>query len=307
MLRTLALAFLLALAGPGICLGRNAQVPVTESPPAAAVSATETPKLIQHVTDLTGTLTAEQVAQLETQLSALELRKGSQVAVYMVPTLGDRALEEYALAIAEKNKLGRSKVDDGVLLFIAKDDRKVRFEIGYGLEGAIPDAKAGRIIREYIAPNFRQGDYYQGIADALGAVTQLIDGEDLPAPLVEEGGKGESPSGIFALLIGVFVGLMAAGTRLKPLFLRRTGAGIAAGVLAFLLFSAIGTVMIAALVAFFVSSAGPGRFSSGGGGWGSFPGGGSGWGGGGGFGGGGGGGWSGGGGGFGGGGASGGW
>ena len=301
MLRALALAFLLSMLGPGQCLGPNAPAPAVETV-TAAISPPAAPKLIQHVTDLTGTLTPAQVAQLEAQLLAFEQRKGSQVAVYMVPTLGDQALEDYSLAIAEKNKLGRVKVDDGVLLFIAKDDRKVRLEIGYGLEGAIPDAKAGRIIREYLAPNFRQGNYYQGIADALGAVTQLIDGEDLPAPLVEDGGKGDSPFGIFALLIGVFVGLMASGTRLKPVFLRRTGAGVLAGVLAFVLFSAVGTVMIAALAAFFVSSAGPGRFSSGGGGWGSFPGGGSGWGGGGG------GGWSGGGGGgFGGGGASGGW
>ena len=309
MLRAFALAFLLSLA-PGKSPGQSLPAaPADAVSDPVAVSA-EAPKLVRHVTDLTGTLTAEQMALLEAQLSALEQRKGSQVAVYMVSTLGDQALEDYALAIAEKNKLGRSKVDDGVLLFIAKDDRKVRFEVGYGLEGAIPDAKAGRIIREYLAPNFRQGDYYQGIADALGAVTQLIDGEDLPPPLAEDTGKRDAPFGIFALFIGVFVGLMAAGTRLKPVFLRRTGAGALAGVLAFVLFSAIGTGILAALVAFFVSSAGPGRFSSGGGGWGSFPGGGSGWGGGGGggwSGGGGGGGWSGGGGGFGGGGASGGW
>lgn len=298
MPRAFALVFLLSLvAGESPGQGQ----PATQ----ADVVPAEAPKLARHVTDLTGTLTDAQAAQLEAQLSALEQRKGSQVAVYMVSTLGEQSLEDYALAVAEKNKLGRSKVDDGVLLFIAKDDRKVRFEVGYGLEGAIPDAKAGRIIREYLAPNFRQGDYYQGIADALAAVTQLIDGEDLPPPLAEESGKRDAPSGIFALLVGVFVGLMAAGTRLKPVFLRRTGAGVLAGVLAFILFSALGTVMIAALAAFFVSSAGPGRFSSGGGGWGSFPGGGSGWGGGGGFGGGGG--WSGGGGGFGGGGASGGW
>ena len=304
MPRAFALAFLLCLLGPGESLGQS-------QPTAAAAGtqavANETPKLSRHVTDLTGTLTPVQVAQLESQLTEFEQRKGSQVAVYMVPTLGDRALEEYSLAIAEENRIGRAKIDDGVLLFIAKDDRKVRLEIGYGLEGAIPDAKAGRIIREYLAPPFREGDYYRGISDALGAVTQLIDGEELPPPLVDEGSRRDAPFGLFALLIGVFVGLMAAGTRIKPIFLRRTGAGVLAGVLAFVLFSAIGTAMIAALAAFFVASAGPGRFSSGGGGWGSFPGGGSGWGrGGGGFGGGGGG-FGGGGGGFGGGGASGGW
>ncbi|HWR95506.1 MAG TPA: TPM domain-containing protein [Arenimonas sp.] len=261
----------------------------------------EAPKLIQHVTDLTGTLTPGQTAELEARLTDLEKRKGSQVAVYMVSALGDQSLEDYSLAIAEKNKLGRAKTDDGVLLFIAKDDRKVRIEVGYGLEGAIPDAKAGRIIREYIAPNFRKGDYNQGIVDAVGAISLLIEGEELPAPLHDEQ-RQDAPLGLFALFIGVFVGLFAAGTRLKPVFLRRAGAGLIAAGLAFALVGAISSVAMAALVAFFIASSGPGRFSSGGGGWGSFPGGGSGWGGGSG-----GGGWSGGGGGFGGGGASGGW
>lgn len=297
MFRRLALALLLFWVG-----AVSAQTPAT---PVPAPAPAEQVKLIQHVTDLTGTLTVDQIAVLETQLTELEKRKGSQVAVYMLSSLGDLSLEDYSLAIAEKNKLGRAKVDDGVLLFIAKDDRKVRIEVGYGLEGAIPDALSGRIIREYIAPNFRKGDYNQGIVDAVGAISTLIEGEALPAPLQDERRHEQAPIGLFALFIGVFVGLFAAGTRIKPVFLRRTGAGLIAAGLAFVLLSAVGSVVIAALIAFFISSSGPGRFSSGGGGWGSFPGGGAGWGGGGSSGGGG---WSGGGGGsFGGGGASGGW
>ena len=190
-----------------------------------------------------------------------------------------------------------------MLLFIAKDDRKVRIEVGYGLEGAIPDAKSGRIIREYIAPNFRKGDYNQGIVDAVGAISKLIEGEDLPAPLHDERGEKQAPIGLFAIFIGIFVGIFVSSTRIKPVFLRRTGAGLIAAGLAFALLTAVSSVVIAAFVAFLFSSSGSGRFSSGGGGWGSFPGGGSGWGGSSG-----GGGWSGGGGGsFGGGGASGGW
>jgi uncharacterized protein len=278
----------------------SALAPVSAAPVAVA------PKLLQHVTDTTGTLTAAQIAELEARLVALEQRKGSQLAIYMMDSLNGRDVAEVALEMAEKNALGRAKSDDGVLLFIAKADRKVRIEVGYGLEGAIPDAKAGRIIREYLAPHFRKGDYYQGISEASTALTQLIDGEELPPPLQDEPQGKPMPSGLIAIFIGFFVGMLAAGTRLKPVFLRRTGAGLAAGGLALLLFSVIGTGLIAAVVAFLVASAGPGRFSSGGGNWGSFPGGGSGWGGGG-FGGGGSGGWSGGGGGFGGGGASGGW
>lgn len=304
MLRRLALALLLCCVGPVVAQASATPVPASvESVSAEPVSA-ESVKLIQHVTDLTGTLTAEQIAQLELQLTELEKRKGSQVAVYMVASLGNQSLEDYSLAIAEKNKLGRAKVDDGVLLFIAKDDRKVRIEVGYGLEGAIPDAKSGRIIREYIAPNFRKGDYNQGIVDAVGAISKLIEGEDLPAPLQDERGQQQAPVGLFAIIIGFFVGLFASATRIKSAFLRRTGAGLIAAGLAFVMLTAVSSVFIAAFVAFLFSSAGPGRFSSGGGGWGSFPGGGSGWGGGSS----GGGGWSGGGGGsFGGGGASGGW
>jgi uncharacterized protein len=291
MLRHLALMFLLSCAW-----SVAAQAPDTTTPVSA-----ESIKLIQHVTDLTGTLTSDQITQLETQLAELEKRKGSQVAVYMVSSLDGQSLEEYSLTIAEKNKLGRKNIDDGVLLFIAKDDRKVRIEVGYGLEGVIPDAKAGRIIREYIAPNFRKGDYNQGIVDAVGAINLLIDGEDLPEPLHDE--PRQAPVNFFAIILGLFVGIFAAGTRIKPAFLRRTAAGIVAAVIAFLLLSVISSVIIAGILAFIVSSIGPGKFSSGGGSWGSFPGGGSGWGGGSS----GGGSWSGGGGGFGGGGASGGW
>ena len=260
------------------------------------------PALARHVTDTTGTLSAEQIAALEAPLAELEKRKGSQLAVYMTGSLDGVPIEEAALAVAERNALGRAKVDDGLLLFIAKDDRKVRIEVGYGLEGAIPDAKAGRIIREYLTPHFREGDYFGGIQSATGALAGLIEGEDLPPPLVEERARREAPGGLFAVVIGFFVGLFAAGTRLKPVFLRRSGAGLVAGGLGFLLLSTLGSGLLAALIAFLVASSGPARFSSGRGSWGSFPGGGSGWGGGG-FGGG----WGGGGGGFGGGGASGGW
>lgn len=286
LLRALALAVLLLPAAASL-----------RAQPASA------PALARHVTDTTGTLSAEQIAALEAPLAELEKRKGSQLAVYMTGSLDGASIEEVALAVAERNALGRAKVDDGVLLFIAKDDRKVRIEVGYGLEGAIPDAKAGRIIREYLTPHFREGDYFGGIQSATGALAGLIEGEDLPPPLVEERARREAPGGLFAVVIGFFVGLFAAGTRLKPVFLRRSGAGLVAGGLGFLLLSTLGSGILAAIVAFLVASSGPARFSSGRGSWGSFPGGGSGWGGGG-FGGGG---WGGGGGGFGGGGASGGW
>jgi uncharacterized protein len=94
------------------------------------------------------------------------------LVVLMVRSTGDQDIESYSLAVAEANKIGRKGTDDGVLLLVAKDDRHVRIEVGYGLEGAIPDAATARIIREYIAPKFRSGDYFGGIGDAVGALTQ---------------------------------------------------------------------------------------------------------------------------------------
>jgi uncharacterized protein len=273
-------------------------------PPALALAAAPAPPhLSQHVTDQTGTLTAEQIAALEAPLVALEQRKGAQVAILVVGSTGEQALEDYSLAVAEANKLGRAKPDDGLLLLVAKDDRKARIEVGYGLEGAVTDAMASRIIREYLAPKFRNNDYYGGLSDAEGALVKLVDGEPLPAPVA----AGNQDSGtnplFFAAILGLFVGMFAGGTGLKPVALRRLGAAAIAGGIGWLLFSVGLSVLVAAVIAFVVSSGGAGRFGSGSGGWGSFPGGGGSWGGGGG----GGGGWSGGGGSFGGGGASGGW
>ena len=274
--------------------------------PALAGSADE-PRLTQHVTDRTGTLTAAQIAELEAPLVALEQRKGSQLAVLMIASTGDETIEEYALKVAEANKLGRGKEDDGLLLLVAKDDRRARIEVGYGLEGAVTDALSNRIIREYLAPRFREGDYFGGIRDANATLAKLVDGEPLSPPMVEEtGGEGPPPL-LFAVFIGLFIGLFAGGTGLKPVAQRRQGAALVAGGIGWLVFSIGLSVAVAAIVAFLVSSSGAGRFGSGRGNWGSFPGGGGSWGGGGSGGFGGGGGWSGGGGSFGGGGASGGW
>jgi len=273
------------------------------APAAVRGQAAAEPKLTQHVTDRTGTLTAQQVAELEAPLVALEQRKGAQLAILVIASTGDQAIEEYSLAVAEANKLGRAKPDDGLLLLVAKDDRKARIEVGYGLEGAVTDAQSSRIIREYLAPHFRAGDYFGGLRDAESALVKLVDGEALPPPMAEDpAGEGPPPM-FFAAIIGLFVGLFAGGTGLKPVGLRRLGAAAVAGGIGWLLFSLGGAVLVAALVAFLLSAGGGGRFGSGRGGWGSFPGGGGGWGGSSG----GGGSWSGGGGSFGGGGASGGW
>lgn len=264
------------------------------------------PTLTRHVTDLTGTLTAQQVDQLDAQLTDLEKRKGAQLVVLMVSTTQPDDIDDYSLRVAEANKLGRHGVDDGVLLFIAKNDRQVRIEVGYGLEGAIPDAACARIIREYMAPKFRDNDYAGGIGDAITALTQLINGEPLPPPV--HGGelerRGPDLQGVFFLALFALIVLRGMFGR-TPAFIRAPLGGVVIGGLLWMLASVGVAVLGAILGAFFMLlPSGAGRFI-GGGGWGGGGWGGGGFRGGGGFGGGGG--FSGGGGSFGGGGASGSW
>lgn len=263
------------------------------------------PKLARHVTDLTGTLTAQQVDQLDAQLVALEKAKGAQLTVLMVDSTAGQDIEGYSLAVAEANKVGRKGIDDGVLLLVAKNDRRVRIEVGYGLEGAIPDAATARIIREYIAPKFRSNDYFGGISDAVGALTLLIDGEALPPPVQGSSDNERSGPGLQnGLMIGVFLALFLRGVLGRAAtWIRAPLGALLVGGLLWLLIS-MGAGIIGALVGgvLMLLPGGAGR-SIGGGGWGGF----GGFGGGGGGGGLGGGGFSGGGGSFGGGGASGSW
>jgi uncharacterized protein len=274
--------------------------------PAVLHAATVIPKLARHATDLTGTLSAAQVDELDARLVALEKAKGAQLVVLMIDSTGEQSIEEYSLAVAEANRIGRKGTDDGVLLLVAKNDRRVRIEVGYGLEGAIPDAANARIIREYIAPKFRTGDYFGGIQDAVGALTQLIDGEPLPPP-VEGAPREHRGLGLQgALMIALFAAVFLRGVLGRAHALVRVPLGGALiGGLLWLLVS-LGAGVLGAVVGGVVLllPSGGGR-SIGGGGWGGFGGFGGGGFGGGGFGGGGG--FSGGGGSFGGGGASGSW
>ncbi len=274
------------------------------------------PPLASPVTDLTVTLTPDQVAALDAKLRAFAKAKGSQVAVLVVATTQPEAIEQYAIRVAEAWKLGRKGVDDGAILIVARDDRKLRIEVGYGLEGALPDAIANRIIDEDIVPSFRRGDYYGGIATGVDRMLRVIEGEPLPEPEID------SPSarvpGLFHLLPFLFVFALVGGSIFRRLFGRVGGAFATGGLVGFLTWLLVGMlalavvagILVVVLVIFGGMGGGPGPGGNGwysrrhGRGWG-YPGGF-----GGGFGGGGGGfggGWSGGGGGFGGGGASGSW
>ena len=209
------------------------------------------PQLAARVTDLTGTLTKEQTASLEQMLQSFEARKGSQVAVLMVPTTAPEAIEQYAIRVAERWKVGRKNVDDGAILVVAKNDRALRIEVGYGLEGALNDATANRIIREVITPRFRDGDFYGGINAGVDRMLRVIDGEPLPAPASPApqvgGGFGQSlpillilamvVGGLLRRMLGKTVGSVATGGAVGAVAWLLVGAvsiAVAAGILAFI-------------------------------------------------------------------------
>ncbi len=238
------------------------------------------PPLKARVTDLTATLSSQQQATLEQTLSAFEARKGSQIAVLLVPTTQPETAEQYAVRVEETWKLGRKGIDDGVLLLVAKNDRKLRIEVGYGLEGVLNDATAKRIIEEEITPRFKQGDFYGGISAGVGRIIKVIDGEPLPPPKSRQqpGGGLDFNSLLFIGFILVFV----VGSILRAIFGRFLGAGIVAAITGFIAWTLGGALLIGivvAIIAFIFSLLGGTR----GGGWSSGGFGGGGFGGGGGF------------------------
>jgi uncharacterized protein len=274
--------------------------------PLAALAA-DVPPLKARVTDLTGTLSAQQREALEQTLAEFEKRKGAQIAVLMVPTTQPETIEEYAVRVEEAWKLGRKGVDDSALLVVAKNDRRLRIEVGYGLEGALPDAIAKRIIDNDITPRFKQGDFYGGIRAGVDRMMRVVEGEKLPPPAAH----GPAPNGFHPeFLVVLFFAIVVGGTVLRALFGRVAGSGLGGFAAGFVGWMLIGSLIVAigvgAFAFLFLLLSGFGNTGYRRGGWGGGP-----WVGGGGFGGGGfgggGGGFSGGGGGSGGGGASGSW
>jgi uncharacterized protein len=259
------------------------------------------PTLTSPVTDLTGTLSPTQVASLDQSLRAFEARKGTQVAVLIVPTTEPESIEQYSIRVAEAWKLGRKGVNDGVLFLIAKDDRNMRIDVGYGLEGVLPDAINKRIIRDDVTPHFRTGEFYLGILAGTDRIMRTVDGEPLPPPSVVQRARKPGSDIGSALPILLIISMVVGGI-LRSIFGRMGGASLAslaAGFIVWLLLGTVAIAAVAAIIAFFITLFGGGSGLMGGR-WGGGFGGGS-------WGGGGGGGWSGGGGGFGGGGASGRW
>jgi len=238
---------------------------------AAAFAQQPVPSLTGHIVDSTGTLSPDAMSSLEQKLAAFEQRKGSQVAVLLVRTTAPEAIEPYALRVAEQWGIGRSRVDDGAVLVVALDDRRMRFEVGYGLEGAVPDALARRIIAETIAPRFYEGDFAGGLNAGLDALIGLIDGEPLPVPVVAEPAVDPFAALPVVFILGFFVAPLLR--RLFGPLLGSAAFGFGSGLIVWMLSSVLFASLVIGAMAFMFGLLGvggsrgrwasPGRFPGG--------------------------------------------
>lgn len=274
MIRAWAQALLLLALGLGIA---HAEVAV--------------PPLKARVTDLTATLSREQQARLEQELQDFEAKRGSQLAVLIVPTAQPETIEQYGIRVVDSWKLGRKGVDDGALLLIAKNDRSLRIEVGYGLEGALNDATAKRIVNEIIVPRFKAGDFYGGIEAGIQSIIKVIGGESLPPPKRSRSSSSNFNNIEPFLFVGFMLVIVVGGV-LRAVFGRFAAAtliGIVAGLLAWLIIAPLVVAIIVGVIGFLFTLLSGGRgwyggiggYTSGGFGGGGFSGGGGGFGGGG--------------------------
>lgn len=238
----------------------------------AAEGLVDIPPLQNAVTDLTQTLSAQEQAALNQKLAQFSQQAGSQVAVLIVPTTQPEEISQFGIRLAEAWKIGRDKQDDGVIVIVAKQDRKMRVEVGYGLEGAIPDAVAKRIIAEQLAPAFKQGQFYVGLNLATDTLIKLIQGEQLPAPASRD---QEPQGGLMHWLPILMFAAIFAGAVLRGLLGAFFGSAITGGLLAVLAGWLGATLLIMGLVglAAFVFTLAMGSSGAGGLPVGGFPGG----------------------------------
>lgn len=217
---------------------------------AAALAEVPVPPLSARVTDLTATLSVPQKDALERTLQAFEARKGSQIAVLIVPTTQPETIEQYSIRVAEKWRLGRKGIDDGVLLLIATNDRALRIEVGYGLEGVLPDAITKRIVSDIITPYFRSGDFFGGIQAGVLSMTRLVEGEPLPVPVSgsEPGGTRFGDVLVLGLVLVFLVAPMLRG--MMGRFPAALVIGVVAAIAVWVLVSALLIALIVGLFAF---------------------------------------------------------
>jgi len=217
----------------------------------AASADVAVPQLTGPVVDQTDTLHDGDIALMSVKLKDLEKRKGSQIAVLIVPTTEPETIEQYSIRVAEAWKIGRKKIDDGALLVVAKDDHHLRIEVGYGLEGSLTDVTVHRIIDEVITPKFKVGDFTGGISDGIDRMIKVIDGEKLPAPepphwQQQNSFKGSGPFNLFALF-----GIVVLGGLLRTAFGRLIGASATGGIVAVVAWFVMGSIAFALIAGAF--------------------------------------------------------
>src|SRR5580698_9342886 len=240
----------------------------------AALADVAVPPLTGRVVDKTATLSSGDIASLDQTLKDFEARKGSQVAVLIVPTTHPETIEQYSLRVAEAWKIGRKKIDDGAILVVAKDDRKLRIEVGYGLEGALTDITAKRIIDEVITPKFRNSDFGGGISDGVNRILRVIDGEPLPAPAPRQQQSTGLLSQLDPLNPFLIVAVIVVGGIFRGIFGRLFGSLATGGLVAALFWFIAASLALSAItgfIAFLVTMFADAMTSSGGtgrgGGW----------------------------------------
>jgi len=180
---------------------------------AAALAAREVPFHSGRVVDEAGLLSAEAGARLDKRLAALEQETGAHVAVLTIPGLEGEVLEDYSLRVAETWKLGRQDVDDGVLLLVARDDRRMRLEVGYGLEGRLTDLQSHVILDDILQPAFRRGDYEGGLEQGVEAVATALRGGEVVAPAATASSTG---TWLHALILALMLGFFSLGALSMP-------------------------------------------------------------------------------------------
>lgn len=215
----------------------------------AAAADVAVPPLTGRVVDQTGTLSGGDVAALTQTLKDLETRKGSQIAVLIVPTTDPESIEQFSIRVAEAWKIGRRKIDDGALLVVAKNDRRLRIEVGYGLEGALTDATTRRIIDEDITPKFKSGDFAGGISAGVDRMIRVIDGEQLPAPAPEHWRSPGLLNDIDPLNPFVIFAVFIAGSILRSVLGRLMGSVATGGVVGLLAWFLAGSLALSAIFA----------------------------------------------------------
>src|SRR5665213_1852667 len=224
----------------------------------ATLAQVAVPPLVGRVVDQTGTLSSDDIASLDQKLRDFEARKGSQIAVLIVPTTAPEEIEQYSIRVAEAWKIGRKKIDDGAILLVAKNDRKLRIEVGYGLEGALTDVTSQRIIDEIITPKFRSGDFAGGISDGVDRIMSVVDGEPLPAPQPRQQRGSGSQGSDFTSFLNPFnpfsiIIVLVLGGAFRKIFGRLFGSVATGGLIGAIAWFIFGSMIVSGIAGIIAS------------------------------------------------------